>query len=143
MSDLKSGVILLENEKMVMEIEAELWATSNNPIARAFGGLSKFISMLLGTRLEGYLVITDKRVIEVKTTIQCYCFTTGREVKYVMPSSVKEIGYQRSASFMCCCPTFYMYYEAYTQRTRIQMKTSTEAEVAKAVDSFYFALQAK
>lgn len=33
MADLKSGLILEPGESLVMEIEAELWATSSNPIA--------------------------------------------------------------------------------------------------------------
>ena len=30
MADLKSGLILKDGEQLVMEIEAELWATSSN-----------------------------------------------------------------------------------------------------------------
>ena len=33
MAYLKSGLNLEEGENLVMEIEAELWATSSNPIA--------------------------------------------------------------------------------------------------------------
>lgn len=31
---LKSGIVLAENENLVMELEAELWATSQNPFAQ-------------------------------------------------------------------------------------------------------------
>lgn len=36
MAYLKSGLNLEEGENLVMEIEAELWATSSNPIAIFF-----------------------------------------------------------------------------------------------------------
>jgi hypothetical protein len=137
---LQSGIVLGEGEELVMEIEAELWATSSNPIARFFGAISKFISMILGHRIKGFVVITNKRVVEVRTNIDCYCFTTGREVKYVLPSSVKEIGYTRSATFCCCCPAFHLYYEGFTQRTAILLKGSDENGAKKATDAFYAAI---
>ena len=42
MAYLKSGLNLEEGENLVMEIEAELWATRSNPIAIFFGKASKF-----------------------------------------------------------------------------------------------------
>ncbi|MDR2096313.1 MAG: hypothetical protein LBP76_12480 [Treponema sp.] len=140
MAVLQSGVMLGEDENLVMEIEAELWATSSNPIARLIGEITKFIAMILGTRIKGFLVITDKRVIEVSTTIGCYCFTIGRKVKYVLPSSVKEIGYNRSATFLCCCPAFHLYYEGFTQSTSVLLKGVDEAGAKKAADAFYNAI---
>ena len=98
MSNLKSGIILEEDETLVMEIEAELWATSSNPISVAFGKIAKFFAKLLGTKYNGFLVITNKRVVEVRNVINCYCFNTAREVKYLLPSSVKEVGYTKQAT---------------------------------------------
>ena len=43
MANLKSGLILGEDEKLVVELEAELWATSSNPIALLIGKIIKFI----------------------------------------------------------------------------------------------------
>ena len=74
MSDLKSGLILEDGESLVMEIEAELWATSSNPMAMALGQIEKSIAKILGRKVEGYLVITNKRVVEVSKEIVCYCF---------------------------------------------------------------------
>jgi hypothetical protein len=36
--------MLAEDEKLVMEIEAELWASSSNPIARFVGAICKVIA---------------------------------------------------------------------------------------------------
>jgi hypothetical protein len=140
MATLQSGILLAENETLVMEIEAELWATSSNPIARFFGAIAKFIAMILGHRVKGFLVITDKRIVEIKTNVNWYCFTTGKEVKYVLPSSVKEIGYTRSATFLCCCPMFQLYYESFTQRTAVQLKGVNESGAKKVADAFYNAI---
>ena len=63
---MKSGLILGEDEHLVVELEAELWATSSNPIARLIGGIIKFINLIFGNKRQGYVVITDKRVVEAE-----------------------------------------------------------------------------
>jgi hypothetical protein len=140
MATLASGLMLAEDEKLVMEIEAELWATSSNPIARFFGAVNKVIAMIFGFRKKGYLVITDKRVVEVSTQISCWCITAGRQIKYVLPSSIKEIGYDRAATCGCCCPAYHLYYESFTQRTAVLLKDADEAGALKATNAFYAAI---
>ena len=142
MSDLKSGIILEEGESLVMEIEAELWATSSNPVAMALGKIKKFFAKILGYRIKGFLVITNKRVVEVAREITCYCFNNGTTVKYLLPSSVKEIGYVRKATCGCFCPAFYLYYEGFTQRTTVMLSGADEKTAQKAVDAFYKAITA-
>ena len=67
MEKLKSGVVLTEGETLVAELEAELWATSANPFAKLVGQVVKFINLILGNKRKGYVVITNKRVIEVSS----------------------------------------------------------------------------
>jgi hypothetical protein len=140
MATLASGFTLAENENLVMEIEAELWASSSNPIARFLGELSKTIAMVLGFRKKGYLVITDKRVVEVSTQINCWVIVTGRQVKYVLPSSIKEVGYDKSATCGCFCPAYHLYYESFTQRTVVLLKGADEAGALKTTDAFFAAI---
>jgi len=142
MATVKSGVMLAENEKLVMEIEAELWATSSNPVAQFFGAIRRVIALIFGFKKKGFLVITDKRVVEVTTQIHCWCITVGRQVKYVLPSSVKEIGYTRKATCGCFCPAYYLYYESFTQTTKVQLKDADESGALKATDAFYAAIKA-
>jgi len=140
MAELLSGFELAEGETLVMKIEAELWAASPNPIAQIFGNIARTVAMILGTRKRGFLIITDKRVIEITEQIGCWCIVTGRQVKYVLPSSVKEIGYARKTVCGCLCPVYHLYYEGFTQCTTIQMKHSDEAAVLKAANAFYAAI---
>jgi len=143
MAELKSGIVLNDGEKLVMELEAELWASSANPIAQLMGKIRKFCAALLGNKVEGYLVITDKRVIEVLQAKACWVLNAGKNVKYVLPSSVKEIGYSKEGSLCgCFCQTYYLYYESFTQRTNVQLKVSEEAEAQKVVNAFYAAIKA-
>ena len=140
MATLSSGIMLEEEEKLIMEIEAELWASSSNPIARFFGAITKFVYMILGIRKNGFLVITDRRVVEVKAFIACWCINVGREIKYVLPNSVKEIGYTRTATCFCFCPAYYLYYESFTQRTDVMLKGADESGALKAANAFYAAI---
>jgi hypothetical protein len=140
MATLASGIMLAENENLVMEIEAELWASSSNPAAQLLGSVYKVIAMVLGFRKKGFLVITDKRVVEVSTQIGCWVITTGRQVKYVLPSSVKEIGYDKAATCGFFCPAYHLYYESFTQRTSILLKGADEAGAMKAANAFYNAI---
>lgn len=141
MSTLKSGVVLANGENLVIELEAELWATSSNPIARFFGAILKIFYLILGIKQNGYVVLTDKRVIEVRENKACWVFNTAKEIKYVMPSSVKEVGYTKEGTFCgCFCQAYHLYYDAFTQRTSILLKGMHEKETAELVDKFYNAI---
>lgn len=142
MADLKSGLILEDGESLVMEIEAEFWATSSNPVAMAFGQIKKFFAKIFGYKVNGFLVITNKRVVQVAKEITCYCFNSKTVVKYLLPSSVKEVGYDRKATCGCFCPAFHLYYEGFTERTRVMLAGADERTAQKTVDAFYRAISA-
>ena len=140
---LKSGLVLNEGEKLVIELEAELWATSQNPIAKLIGQIRKLLALITGSKREGYIVITDKRVVEIIQAKACWVFNQGKNVKYVLPSSVKEVGYTKEGSFCgCFCPAFNLYYDAFTQRTSVLLPVTEETEAQKIVDAFYKAISA-
>lgn len=140
MPELKSGILLNEGETLIMELEAELWASSSNPAAKLIGNIQKFLAKLFGIKIKGFVVVTDQRVIEVTNTVKCYAFNVGRNVKYVLPSSIKEIGYQKSATCGCFCPAYSLYYEAFTQETSVLLQCATDDEAQKIVDVFYNAI---
>jgi hypothetical protein len=142
MADLKSGLILDNGETLVMEIEAELWATSSNPIAMFIGKIRKFIAKLFGYKKKGFVVITNKRVVEVSNEISCYCFNVGRHVTYLLPNSVKEVGYAKTTTCGCFCPAYYFYYEAFTQKRMVMLPGADEITAQKTVDAFYKAIAA-
>ena len=143
MANLKSGLILGEDEHLVVELEAELWATSSNPIARLIGGIIKFINLNFGNKRQGYVVITDKRVVEIIQYKALWVLNAGKNVKYVLPSSVKEVGYTKEGTcFGCFCQSYNLYYDAFTQRTSVLLSDVDEAGAQKVVDAFYKAISA-
>ena len=142
MANLKSGVLLSEGEELIVELEAELWASSSNVIARFIGAIWRIISLIFGIKKKGFVVITNQRVIEVRQDIACWVFNTAKEVKYVLPSSVKEVGYIKTGTFFgCFCQSYSLYYDSFTQRTVIQLKGMHEAESVELVNTFYKTIQ--
>ena len=81
MENLRSGLVLNEGEKLVMELEAELWATSSNFIARIIGTIVRIINLILGNKRQGFIVITDKRVVEILQFKALWVFNVGKNVK--------------------------------------------------------------
>ncbi len=141
MANLKSGLILGENEKLVVELEAELWATSSNPIARLIGSIVKLINLILGFKRKGFVVITDKRVVEIIQFQALWVLNTGKNVKYVLPSSVKEVGYIKEGTCCgCFCQAYSLYYDSFTQRTTVLLSDVDEQGAQKVVDAFYNAI---
>lgn len=143
MATLKSGLILAENEHLVVELEAELWATSSNPVALLIGNIIKFLNLLIGFKRKGYVVITDLRVVEIIQFKALWVLNTGKSVKYVLPSSVKEVGYTKEGTCCgCFCQAYNLYYDAFTQRTSVLLSDVDEAGAQKVVDAFYKAISA-
>ena len=140
MANMKSGVILNEGENLVMELEAEMWATSSNPIAKLWGAFMKLIGLILGVRKEGYVVITDKRVVEVTRSKFFWVFDSGKVIRYLLPSSIKEVGYTKEPTFFCFCQAYHLFYDAFTQRTSVLLSDVNEAGAQRVVDAFYNAL---
>lgn len=140
MANLKSGIILKEGENLVMELEAEMWATSSNPIAKLWGSIVKFLNKLIGVKRDGYVVITDQRVVEVVKHKVLWVIDAGKYITYLMPSSIKEVGYTKEPTCFCFCQAYYLFYEGFTQRTNVLLQSSNEAEAQRIVDAFYNAL---
>jgi len=140
----KPDIKLIEGEQIVVQIEAELWAGSSNPIVRFISGISRILAMIGGYRKHGFLTITNKRVIETTEEIQCYCYPSNKETKIVVPHSVKEVGYSRTATFFgCSCPAYFLYYDAHTQRTMVQLKGGSDQQAMGYVNKFYSAIVSK
>lgn len=137
---MKSGLVLAEGEQLVMELEAELWAESQNPVAQFFGAIRRIFAMILGFRHKGFVVITNQRVVEIYNAISCYVFNTSRQMKCLLPSSIKEVGYFKTATCGFFCPSYKLYYESFTQRTSIQLSAMSDGEAQKVVDAFYNAI---
>jgi len=134
----KSGFILEDGEILEVALEAELWAGSSNPIDRFFGACARILSLILGTKKHGFIIITNKRIVEVTQNKACWVFNAGKEIKNVLPSSVKEVGYTAQGTFCgCFCQAYHLYYDAFTQKTSVLLKGANEEEAARVAKAVY------
>lgn len=142
MGNMKSGLVLAPDEQLVMELEAEMWADSSNPISKIIGSIIRLINLILGYRRKGYLVITNKRVVEFTQFKALWILNVGENVKYLLPSSVKEVGYIKEGTFCgCLCQAYHLYYDSFTQRTSVLLSdVDSNKEAQKVVDAFYNAI---
>ena len=76
MNKLKSGIILTEGEVVVAELEAELSESGGDLLDKLLAPVKKFFAWVFGCRRKGYLVITNKRVVEIVAITNCYVFTS-------------------------------------------------------------------
>jgi hypothetical protein len=141
MSELPSGFSLAEGETLIMKIDAALMVAIYNPLLRLIVAILKFIAMILGFRTKGFLIITDRRVVEVWEHIGCWCINLGRQVSYVKPNSIKEVGFEKRTTCGCFCPVYCLYYKALTRHTAVKMKGADESTVLKTVEAFYTAIE--
>jgi hypothetical protein len=116
-----------------------LWATSSNPIAKFFGAIRRIIALIFGIKKEGYVVITDKRVVEVTRSKFFWVFDSGKVIRYLLPSSIKEVGYTKEGQFCgCLCQSYNLFYESFTQKTSVLLSSvDSEDGAQKVVDAFY------
>lgn len=137
---LKSGITLNDGENLVMELEAEMYAESSNPIARAFGWLIAIIDLIFGRKRIGYLVITDQRVIEVLQYKVCWVFNVAKKIDYLLPAYVRNVGYAMEATFCgCFCQKYTLCYND----KEWTLKGEDEEGAKKIVEAFYATINKK
>jgi hypothetical protein len=139
MANLKSGLCLNPGEEVVMELEAEMWADGSSIIQKAVGQIRKLIGSILGFKRDGFIVVTNKRVVEIVQFKAFFVLNQGRCVKILTPGSIKEVGYTREGQFCgCLCQSYNLFYESFTQKTSVLLSSvDSEDGAQKVVDAFY------
>ncbi|MCW7491969.1 hypothetical protein ND860_18200 [Leptospira levettii] len=128
---------LLPGEEKVFELEADFWNRGSNPIQRFFGNVARIISRIFGHKIHGKLIITNMRAMEVRETIDWYCFVTNTNVKLLTKTSIKEIGYEMNKTCLVFCPMYSLYYESSTQSTSINILNGTDEVMLDLLTKFY------
>jgi len=140
-----SGFVLAGDEKKVMEIEGEY---RYRKVSSILGFVADaFDRLLVATKYKtmlGHIVITDKRVTVSVKNITCCCITTGQDYKNLIPSAVKQVGFEREPLIpFCpmCCHMYYLYFDyvkgADVERSYVRLPAANEASAAKMADTFY------
>jgi len=158
MSNLKSGISLLEGEKLLIEIENNklnliamiiflvlglgsliigigrvFWIVNGSVFIIPFIVFVVLAVLIYLNRPKRYLVVTNKRVIEVlrpskKLTV----------VKDILPHSINEIGYTRQKQ--CCSVVYKLNYKTLShsplQQSSFLIKVDSETEAEELKNTF-------
>ena len=142
----KSGIILTEGEEIVVELQTEIEnATGTGILATIIRALVKFVNIITGVKYQSWFVITNKRVVEIQSKTVCWVINSDKAIKYVLPSSVTELGYMKEKACCCCCDEFDLYYASENSISYIALEgvVKDEQEAQAIVDAFYRVIQGK
>jgi hypothetical protein len=145
MTSLKSGVDLLENETLVLEMDAELYVTSSWLILRFIHGIIRFFAQILGFRKRGFLVVTNNRFVEVYNQIIFWVINIRKYVKSVPFEHIeKEIDYVKKGTFAFLFRAWQLYYNKRTQRrVYVILRGLDEREAHSAANVVYKTLNSR
>jgi hypothetical protein len=141
MTPLKSGINLLDNETLIAEVDAGLYITSAFVILRFIQGFLRFIGLIFGFRKRGYLVITNKRFVEVYDQIIFWVLKIRKNVRSVPLCAIKkDVGCVKKGTFAFLFRSYQLYYERFWRRVYAVLRGLDEGEAYRITNAAYKAL---
>ncbi|MDR1106816.1 MAG: hypothetical protein LBL44_10715 [Treponema sp.] len=142
MTPLKSGIDLLENESLTLEIDAELYITSRCAVLRFLQGIIRFFAQILGFRKRGFLVVTNKRVVEIYNQIIFWIINIRKYVNSVPLCKIdKEVDYVKKGTFAFLFRAYQLYYQRSWRRVYVILRGLDEKEVHQVSNAVYKTLE--
>jgi len=135
MASLNSGFPLLENEQLVLEIESKLYMTSPWLPLRFLWGLIRPILQILGFHRKGYLIATNKRLVEYYTQTIFWFIKIRKFVECVSLKKIKgNVQWTKKGTFLFFCRAYQISYNRPWYRVYFILKGKEEEEVNKIVN---------
>jgi hypothetical protein len=144
MTSLQSGVTLLDNETLVLEMDAELYVTSSCAFLRFIHGIIRFFAQILGFRKRGFLVVTNKRFVEVYNQIIFWIINIRKYVKSIPLERIEgEVDYVKKGTFAFLFRAYQLYYNKRTnRRVYVILRGLEEQDAHAAANAVYRTLNA-
>lgn len=125
-------VDLLANEQVVYAIQADGFFLGSLPIAKMIAAITAFLVTITGGYIRIFLVVTNQRLLMIKTTqMWCGCARV-RAVHTVALAGVKEVGSARETQ-MCCINTRTIQVQSMTQLFNLVIKKLGDQEIRQFV----------
>jgi hypothetical protein len=141
MTSSKSGIDLLENETLIAEADAGLYITSAFVILRFIQDFLRFIGLILGFRKRGYLVITNKRFVEIYTQTIFWIIKIRKNVRSIPLCAIKkDVGCVKKGTFAFFSRSYQLYYERFWRRVYVVLRGLDEGEAYRITNTAYRAL---
>jgi len=100
MADYKKYISISTNEEILKEVEGDAYNEDPSPIARLFGAIIRFFSIILGCRRKTHLIITTTRVIRLDFQKILWFINKGVQATSITPRSIGAVGYEYTRSFL-------------------------------------------
>jgi len=132
---LKSGFPLLENERLILEIESKLYMTSRWLLLRFLWEIVRPFFQILGFKKTGFLIATDKRFVEVYTQTIFWFIKIRRYARSISLKKIRgNIEYVKKGSFLFFCRAYHVSYDKCCQRVYFILNGKEEEEAQKIVN---------
>jgi len=132
---------LMSDEYIVFELEADFWDRGNNPLQKALGNIFRVAARALGYRVHGSLVVTNRRVFEMREEYRCYVFPVSRTVRALTQRGIREIGWEMRKTCGLFWPAYFLFYESETQSTVISIQNGSDEMMMDYLEKFMRALR--
>lgn len=90
---MESSLVLTEGEAVLAVMTGEMFATSANLIANAIAKIFQAVLAILGNRLQGQLVVTNKRIVLEIKGLTCWCIPASASFKSIPYQGVASVEY--------------------------------------------------
>jgi len=135
MVSLQSGFPLLNNERLILEIESKLYMTSRWLPLRFIWGMIRPLLQILGFKKTGYLIATDKRFVEYYTQTIFWLIKFRKYAEVVSLKNIKgNIHYVKKGRFLFFCRAYQVCYDRPWRRVYFILKGKDEDEANKIVN---------
>ncbi len=125
-------VDLLANEQIYYAIQADGFFVGSAPILKLIAAISAFMVTITGGYIRIFLVVTNQRLLVLKTTqMWCGCQRL-RAVHTVALAGIKEVGSSRETQ-LCCVNTRTIQVQSMTQLFNLVIKKLGDGEVRQFV----------
>jgi hypothetical protein len=140
MSSPKSGIVLSENETLLLEVEAGLYGTSSFLPLGIILEILRLIAQIVGIKKRGYLVVTNKRLVEVYQQFFLWILPGRKKIRYFNLKLLSGIGYNRKGTFAFLFRAWHLFYYRNWLRIYAVLKGLDEGEAQKAATILYNAV---
>ena len=132
MATTKSGFPLLDNERLITEIESKLYVTSRWFLFRLIWGAIRPVLQILGFGRKGYLIATDKRFIEYYTQKIFWFIKIRKCVKSISVKKIRgNIEWVKKGRFLFFARAYQISYDRFWQRTYFVLTGLKEEDANK------------
>ena len=117
-------IVLLENEEKLYQIEGNAYTDSANPLTKLIIAIFRIIQLILGIKLNTYIVVTNRRIIRVdKKTILWGIIPSDTGVSTLNKRTIQSVGYAKAVRWLFF-KTIYFRLENMTENILITYKGS-------------------